>query len=130
MTTITLADLQASIRDTSAFGELGHYFTLCDAFLTLIEETQPTRIVSPTHHNYVFYQYDETYGHRITRPLNIGLFFESVEDFKAAFERLIIFLADLKKFQKAITNKALVVLAIHSTTLINLENGWGNFSRT
>ncbi len=51
--TITLADLQASMRDKSAFGELGHYFTLCHALLTLIEETKPTRIVSPTHHNYV-----------------------------------------------------------------------------
>jgi hypothetical protein len=47
MTGITLADLQASVRDISAFGELGRYFTLCQAFLTLIGETQPTRIISP-----------------------------------------------------------------------------------
>ncbi len=56
MTTITLADLQASVKDKSAFGELGHYFTLCHTFLMHIEEAQPTRIISPTHHNYVFYQ--------------------------------------------------------------------------
>jgi len=101
--TITLADLQASMRDKSAFGELGHYFTLCHALLTLIEETKPTRIVSPTHHNYVFYQYDETFGHKITRPLNTDLFFESAGEFKTAFEQFILFLADLKKFQQAIT---------------------------
>lgn len=89
MTTITLADLQASVKDKSAFGELGHYFTLCHTFLTLIEEAQPTRIISPTHHNYVFYQYDEAYGHRITRPLNTNLFLESADDFKIAFERFI-----------------------------------------
>jgi hypothetical protein len=58
----TLADLQASVRDRSAFGELGHYFTLCHAFLMLIENTQPTRIISPTDHHYVFYQYDEAYS--------------------------------------------------------------------
>lgn len=93
MTAITLADLQASVRDKSAFGELVHYFTLCHTFLMLIQETQPTRIISPTYHNYVFYQYDEAYGHRITRPLNIDLFLESVDDFKIAFERFITFLA-------------------------------------
>jgi hypothetical protein len=100
MTTITLADLQASVRDKSAFGELGHYFTLCHTFLTLVEETQPTRIISPTYHNYVFYQYDEAYGHRITRPLNTNLFLESADDFRTAFERFTTFLADLKRFQK------------------------------
>jgi hypothetical protein len=105
MTGITLADLQASVRDKSAFGELGHYFTLCHAFLRLIEEAQPTRIISPTYHNYVFYQYDEAYGHRITRPLNINLFFESADDFKTAFERLITFLADLKKFQETVIDQ-------------------------
>jgi len=102
MTTITLADLQASVRDRSAFGELRHYFTLCHAFLKLIEETQPTRIISPTCHNYVFYQYDEAYGHRITRPLNTNLFLESAADFKIAFERFISFLADLKRFEGAV----------------------------
>lgn len=105
MTMITLADLQASVRDKSAFGELAQYFTLCHAFLTLIEETQPTRIISPTDHNYVFYQYDEAYGHRITRPLNAGIFLESAEDFKAAFERFMTFLADLKRLQRAILDQ-------------------------
>ncbi len=105
MTAITLDDLQASVRDRSAFGELGHYFTLCHAFLTLIEETQPTRIISPTYHNYVFYQYSEAYGHRITRPLNINLFFESADDFKTAFERFITFLADLRRLQETVIDQ-------------------------
>ena len=105
MTEITLADLQASVRDRSAFGQLAHYFTLCHTFLTLIEKTQPTRIISPTHHNYVFYQYDEAYSHRITRPLNANLFFESADDFKIAFERFVAFLADLKRFQEAIIDQ-------------------------
>jgi len=105
MTSITLTDLQASVRDKSAFGELGHYFTLCHTFLTLIKETQPTRIISPTYHNYVFYQYDEAYGHRITRPLNINLFLESAEDFEIAFERFVAFLADLKRFQRDVVDQ-------------------------
>ncbi len=105
MTSTTMTDLQASVRDKSAFGELGHYFTLCYTFLHTLEETRPTRIVSPTRHNYVFYQYDEMYGHRITRPLNTNLFLESADDFKIAFERFIAFLADLKKFQRAIIDQ-------------------------
>lgn len=105
MIPITLNDLQATVRDKSAFGELRHYFTLCRAFLTLLQEIRPTRIVSPTHHNYVFYQYDEAYGHRITRPLNTNLFLESADDFETASERFVTFLADLKKFRKDVTNQ-------------------------
>jgi hypothetical protein len=102
MTELTLADLQASVIDPSAFSGLEHYFTLCHTFLKLIEKTQPTRIVSPTEHNYVFYQYNEVYRHRITRPLNTNLFFESTEAFKNAFERFMVFLADLKSKQETI----------------------------
>ncbi len=105
MTQITLADLQATVIDPSAFRELAHYFALGHAFLTFVEETQPTRIISPTNHHYVFYQYDEIYSHKITRPLNTNLFFESADNFKAAFERFVTFLADLKTIQEAITNQ-------------------------
>jgi len=108
MTAPTLADLQASVRDRSAFSELGHYFTLGHAFLAFIEETRPTRIISPTHHNYMFYQYGEAYGHRITRPLNTALFIESARDFQAAFERFVDFLGDLRRFQKATTDREAV----------------------
>jgi hypothetical protein len=37
-------------------------------------------------------------SHRITRPLNADLFIESEIQFKQAFERFIMFLADLKRF--------------------------------
>jgi hypothetical protein len=106
MTAISLDDLQASLKDRSAFGELQDYFALCQAFLGFIEETQPIRIVSPTHHNYIFYQYEKAYGHRITRPLNIDLFLESRDHFAASFERFVSFLADLKKFQDSVVDHA------------------------
>ena len=57
---------------------------------------QPTRIISPTYNNYVFYQYDETYGYKITRPLNTSLFIESETEFNGAFQRFKSFIADLK----------------------------------
>jgi hypothetical protein len=101
MIKVTLADLQASVQDRLAFATLSDYFTLCEAFLRLVQSTQPTRIVSPSHHNYIFYQYDETFSHRITRPLNADLFIESDSDFKVAFSRFIAFLADLKQHQEA-----------------------------
>lgn len=105
MTTVTLADLQTSLRDTSAFGELEHYFVLCRSFLTLIEETEPTRIISPSQHHYVFYQYGEEYGHKITRPLNTNLFIESSDAFGIAFNRFIEFLTDLKKYQETVVDQ-------------------------
>ncbi len=105
MTEATLEDLQASVQDRSAFGALSDYFTLCEAFLRFVQRTQPTRIISPSHHNYIFYQYDETYSHRITRPLNIQLFIESAIDFRAAFERFISFLADLRQYQESAADR-------------------------
>ena len=105
MTEATLADLQASVKDRSAFSTLPDYFTLCEAFLRLVQSTRPTRIVSPSHQNYIFYQYDEAYGHRITRPLNVDLFIESVSDFTPAFERFIAFLADLKQYQESTVSR-------------------------
>ncbi len=81
MTDLTLADLQASVQDRLAFNNLADYVTLCSTFLTFVERTNPTRIISPTHHNYIFYQYDETYDHKITRPLNVDLFIEKTQGF-------------------------------------------------
>ncbi|HOU14683.1 MAG TPA: hypothetical protein PKZ84_16375 [Anaerolineae bacterium] len=102
MTDTILLDLQASVMDTTAFRALEDYFQLCDAFLSFCEQTRPTRIVSPKAPEYIFYQYDEDYAHRITRPLNVELFFEDRKTFKDAFERWAVFLADLRKYRGAI----------------------------
>ena len=105
MTEATLADLQSSVQDRSAFCSITDYCTVCEAFLKFIQRAQPTRIVSPTHHNYVFYQYDDSYSYKITRPLNIDLFIESANDLKAAFERFITFLADLRRYEESVINR-------------------------
>jgi hypothetical protein len=101
MKAVTLQDLQESIQDRSAFGNLADYLKIGSAFLAFVRKTRPTRIVSPSHSNYIFYQYGEDHGHKITRPLNADLFIESANDFKIAFERLIAFLADLKRYGEA-----------------------------
>jgi hypothetical protein len=97
MTAVTLNDLQASVQDRSAFEALNDYLKVGTAFLDFIQESQPTRIVSPSQANYIFYQYDQAYGHKITRPLNHHLFIESPDDFTRAFERFVTFLTDLRK---------------------------------
>ena len=105
MNEITLLDLQASVQDKSAFSSLGDYRKLCVSFLDFLEGIKPTRIVSPTYNNYIFYQYDADLGYKITRPLNIDLFLESNEDFKIAFDRFIEFLGILKKHKEGILNQ-------------------------
>lgn len=105
MTNITLDDLQVSLKDKTAFTELGHYFTLCQTFLTVVDQIKPTRIISPTSQNYIFFQYDKKHNHKITRPLNTNLLIETATEFQTAFERFIDFLVDLKKFQKSITDQ-------------------------
>ena len=61
MSSFTLHDLQDSIQDGLAFRELGQFFALGQAFLEFIAETNPTRIISPTHNNYMFYQYNQDF---------------------------------------------------------------------
>jgi hypothetical protein len=105
MSEATLADLQESVQDRSAFRSLNDYLTICLAFLTFVNKASPTRIISPSHSNYIFYQYNEDYAYRITHPLNANLFIESIEDFKNAFERFVIFLIDLKQHQEGTINR-------------------------
>jgi hypothetical protein len=88
-----------------SFHELGNYFALCEAFLEFISETNPTRIISPTHNNYIFYQYSQDFQYKITRPLNTNLFIESLDDFKSSSERFSNFLVDLKKHKEKLSSQ-------------------------
>jgi len=105
MKKVTLADLQVSVKDKLAFNKLDDYLKICHSFLSFRERTSPTRIISPSQSNYVFYQYGEDYRHRITRPLNIDLFFESASEFKVAFEKFMDFLEDLRLHQQVAIEK-------------------------
>ncbi len=100
MTEITLADLQESVLDKSAFKTLAEYHRLCIAYLDFVARTQPTRIISPSQSNYIFYQYSAVYGNKITRPLNTDLYAESTVEFSQAFDRFTCFLTDLKEHQQ------------------------------
>lgn len=104
MINITLEDLQESVRDTSAFGNTDDYFKVCHSFLMLMESIKPTRIISPSHQNYIFYQYPSGYNHRITRPLNTNLYIESSKEFNNYVDVFKDFLHDLRTEQELITN--------------------------
>ena len=100
----TLGDLQESLADKSGFGRLADYEMFCSAFLALLEKERPTRIISPSHAHYVFYQYSKAHRDKITRPLNTQLFFESGDELSPAFARFVTFLADLKKHKQSIAD--------------------------
>ncbi|HAX97698.1 MAG TPA: hypothetical protein DCY12_02065 [Candidatus Atribacteria bacterium] len=104
MKTTTLHDLQVSVQDKSAFTQLGDYLKISQAFLCYFQVSKPTRIISPSHTNYIFYQYCKTDGYKITRPLNSNLFIESDKEIKNKFERFVLFLSDLKILQDKIIN--------------------------
>ena len=105
MTEVTLEDLQASVLDRSAFKTLDEYQQLCSAYVEFVARTQPTRIISPSHPNYIFYQYGTGHGHKITRPLNADLYFEEQDQLDQAFERFGDFLSDLKSYQENVVNQ-------------------------
>jgi hypothetical protein len=103
---VTLFDLQASVQDRNAFTQLEDYYTLSQSFLQILPEIQPTRIVAPNDPRYIFYQYGEAHGHKITRPLNSDLFMETADAFHHAFDRFMAFLGDLKNTGQAATETA------------------------
>lgn len=105
MNEMTLGDLQESVRDSRAFLSLDDYFKIGEAFLEFVARVKPTRIVSPSHSNYIFYQYGADYQHHITRPLNINLFIESARVFKSAFDRFLTLLDDLRINQEAVSQR-------------------------
>lgn len=95
-----LQALQQKVIDSDGFDSIKEYFGACRDFLYLLGQLQPTRIVSPTEHNYVFFQFGEEYGHKITRPLNTNLFIEENNSFQAEFERFVDLLNDLRVKEK------------------------------
>lgn len=99
-----IGDLQESVQDKTAFHSLGDYSTICNSFLVFVRDTAPTRIISPSHPYYIFYQYGENANHKITRPLNSNLFIENPDEFRLAFERFVNFLSDLRIHQQNIGN--------------------------
>lgn len=105
MSNPNLPDLQESIRDSSAFTKLEDYLLIAQSYLRYMEEDSLTRIVSPSHHNYIFYQYPEDHGHNPTRPLNTDLFFESSREAAPAFERFADFLPELRRYRERIVEK-------------------------
>ncbi len=105
MKTTSLLELQASVQDKSAFTDLTDYQLIGHTFLTLLEQSQPTRIIAPNDHRYIFFQYGEQYGHKITRPLNSDLFIESSTAFETAFEQFATFLDDLRRLGETAVEK-------------------------
>jgi hypothetical protein len=101
-----LDDLKASVQDHSAFTTLADYYQITATFLQFLQTTTPTRIISPnpTVQHYIFFQYPQAIGFRITRPLNSRLFIESVDAFKQAWEQFAAFLVELKRKQTQIKN--------------------------
>lgn len=98
----SLFDLRASVNDRLSFNTLEDYRALANAYLGYLERVLPTRIISPARPHYIFYQYGEEHGHRITRPLNTNWLFENPELLGAAFDRFLAFLSDLTQHKDRI----------------------------
>lgn len=108
MSDVRLEDLRASIVDKTAFSILDDYGKIGEAFLEYLAEANPTRIISPSHPEYQFYQFGKEEGHKITRPLNSALYLTEIDSFRAAFNRFTTFLNDLKRHQEKAANHAAV----------------------
>jgi hypothetical protein len=99
-----LLDLQESVKDKSAFNTIDDYHKICFFFLRLLETSKPTRIISPSHSNYICFQYGKRYNNRFTRPINTDLFIENSKVFEKSFNNFIEFLEDLKIEKASIIN--------------------------
>ena len=114
-----LKELMRSVRNTDSFQSLDEYFDICYSFLGLLE-SEPTKITSPSHPNYIFYQYDANFKYIITRPINSDLFISNKNDFEATVPILMDFLQDLKREGNSIINNAKWGDFISSNTINNM----------
>lgn len=105
MNTINLSDLQADVQGKLPFSSLADYISICQSYLQVMRETQPTRIISPTNHQYIFYQYSELLDHKITRPLNTNLFIEDLTTLQTRLNSFLHFLDDLRQYQEHIVER-------------------------
>jgi len=94
---VDLYQLQEVVKDPGAFDSLQKYFNITVSFLELLADKRPTKIISPTNHNYIFFQFGEEFGHKITRPLNTEILCERRKAFSTNFNRLIGLLRDLRR---------------------------------
>jgi len=85
-------DLQASLLDKDGFQSIEDYVNFTVAYLNYVESVQPTKIISPSTANYIFFQYDADLGNRITRPLNIDLFIQDKKTFEDIIPELLYLL--------------------------------------
>lgn len=115
-----LEDLQESIQDKSAFKTLRDYLAVSRAFLKYLRAAKLTRINSPSHWNYMFFQYGDEHGSGITRPLNKELFIESIKDLDDSFARFVTFLGDLKKHKGAVVDRPGVAQLVKSNEINRL----------
>jgi len=103
---MNLQELQQKVIASDDFDSIEGYFNVCREFLCLLNDSQLTRIISPTEHQYVFFQFGEDYGHKITRPLNTNLYIDKGRTFQTEFEKFVDLLNELrKKEKKALTIK-------------------------
>ena len=106
MSNIDLSDLQANVQDRLSFTTLTDYVNICQIFLQFIAEMFPTRIISPTHHNSIFYQYNQSFDYKITRPLNTDLFIENIPVFQTTLYKFMSFLTDLQQHEELTAKEA------------------------
>jgi len=97
---LNLGELQRRVIDKGQFESLENFYDIGASFIKLLAETKPTKITSPTPpHNYIFYQFGEEFGHKITRPLNGNLFTANSDQFKNEYEIFLSLINDLKKYE-------------------------------
>jgi len=71
-------------------------YKICFNFIELLETTNPTHIISPSHNNFICFQYSKKYSNKFTRPLNTDLFIENSTAFEESFSNFIEFCEDIK----------------------------------
>ncbi|MBA3532676.1 MAG: hypothetical protein H0T73_12195 [Ardenticatenales bacterium] len=102
MRAVTLEDLQLALVASEKFRSLEDCFVFAHMYLDYLSRYQITRISSPAHTNYIFYQYGEGYGSRMTRPLNTDLFIEDDDEFEMAYRWFESFLQDAERFEQGV----------------------------
>ncbi|GER82262.1 hypothetical protein KTAU_09000 [Thermogemmatispora aurantia] len=92
-----LQRFQKKMLDTLAFQQLDEYKDYCTDFIKFMKVSPIECVVSSSHPQYMFLNYQNLLGiRRITRPINRYLFINDIDEFEYNFEVFKDMLEDLR----------------------------------
>ncbi len=132
---ISLEKLLSKVINKDKFKSISDYIEFCDSYLKYIATNLQATIVSQNESHYRFFQYNETTGFQITRPINSNLmytakeFSENSKLFLSILKKIKSIKPDMKKEREIINRSVYTIQQSIGAALDGLPVGESNKAR-